>query len=744
MVRVEIENVNSLRASIVPATLLLALLGLSLYLLNSATQNPDRFDELYPTLLVISGAELVILIIMIGANLARLIRQYRNRATGSRLSVRLIVMFVILSMAPVLVVYYFSVVFLSRGIDNWFDVRVDSALDSAIKLSRASLDERKRERLKTAQRLASELAAIPNTQTPFMLDYLREQTDADELTLLTLSGRIIASSSINPTIIIPNQPHSSILQQLRQGHSYVGVDPMRDGELYIRVVVPVSQPDQTLDQRVLHGLFPVATRISDLALAVQTGYAQYEELSYMREPLKFSFILTLSLVLLLTLFSAFWAAFHSARRLVAPIALLAVGTRMVSAGEYGKRLPLPFTSKDELGVLVNSFNDMTQKIAEARDEAAQSQHRAEEQQAYLEAVLGRLSSGVLVLDQTYNLRIVNAAANQILDFDLGQFTRLNIDEISERYPLFSHFANAVTSHLKAGDKEWREEVTFFGATGRQVLMCRGTQLLGEGHMTDHVIVFDDITALIQAQRDSAWGEVARRLAHEIKNPLTPIQLSAERLRHKYLATMEPQDATVLDRATHTIVQQVEVMKEMVKAFSDYARSPKLKLKKIDLNRLIEEVLDLYGTNDAQTPISMQLEPKLPLLEADSGRLRQLLLNLITNALELRDDDRPVNVTVATKVVSMEGVYLLELSVSDDGPGIPTPLLGRLFEPYVTTKPKGSGLGLAIVKKIVEEHGGAIRAANNSHAGACFSIHFPLEATTAEPTTTIVKEGKTNE
>jgi PAS domain S-box-containing protein len=368
---------------------------------------------------------------------------------------------------------------------------------------------------------------------------------------------------------------------------------------------------------------------------------------------------------------------------------------------------------------------MTKKIAQSRDEAANSQQRAERQKAYLEAVLGRLSSGVLVLDKKQIIRTANKAASQIFGFALNEGLGKSIHEISEDNRLFNHFVDVILPHLQEDLSEWRDEITFFGASGRQVLMCRGASLLGEGDLAGYVIVFDDITALIQVQHDAAWGEVARRLAHEIKNPLTPIQLSAERLRHKYLTTMPPADAELLNRATNTIVQQVETMKEMVKAFSDYARSPKLKLQTLDLNALIEEVWDLYREDGGRIAFHLHLQRKMPLINADVGRMRQLLNNLIKNAIEAIPNGQKGEIGITTQVEHERDCQMLELRVEDNGPGFPNELVGRIFEPYVTSKPKGSGLGLAIVKKIVEEHSGVIFAENRREGGACVVIRLPV-------------------
>ncbi len=706
-----------------PVLLLLVLLLASLYLMSGATHNSALFSRLYSVLLGINALAIVLLVTLIGKHMYRLVRQYRQHVAGSRLTARLVIMFIVLAVTPVSVVYYFSLDFLQRGIDSWFDVRVEKALDDSLELSRTSLDVRMRELLRQTRQMTPELANTPDSMAALALNDIRTDSDATELTLFSANGRIIASSGTDTSSIVPARPDDATMLQLRQGSDYVGLDPIRDSGLHVRVAVRVPSPNPVGEARVLQALYPVTERMNTLANSVQAAYAQYKELAYLRKPLKYSFILTLSLVLLLSLLTAVWAAFFSARRLVAPITDLAEGTRAVAAGNYDKRLPLP--GKDELGFLVRSFNEMTHKIALARDAAARSQEQAEAQHAYLEAVLVRLSSGVLTIDRDRVLHTSNRAADQILGVELGEFVGRSLDEVRSEHPHTRHFIDAITPHVSDGEQEWRDEIILFGAGGRQVLMCRGTRLPDvAGIRAGHVLVFDDITALIQAQRDAAWGEVARRLAHEIKNPLTPIQLSAERLRHKYLGKMNAKDADVLDRSTHTIVQQVEAMKEMVKAFSDYARMPQLDLEPIDLNAVINEVLDLYR-GDRAVKYLVNLDAKMPRVEGDIGRLRQLLHNLIKNALEAMESRGDARLSVTTRCMEEASCRFVEIRVQDNGPGIPSEMLGQLFEPYVTTKPKGTGLGLAIVKKIVEEHGGLLWAENPNTGGALVVIRLPV-------------------
>jgi len=743
---VDIAKLRRLGSGAIPVALLSILVLSSLYLMSAATQNSEQFGRLYLLLLVVNLFGLVTLLVLITSNLLRLRRQYRNRATGSRLTVRLMLMFVLLALAPVSLVYYFSLGFIQRGIDSWFDVRVERTLEDALELSRASLETRSRELMKRTEQMGKKLQLEDDPSMPRLLDELRMSGSASELTLFMGGGHVVASSSVNPVEIVPDLPSESVIRQVRQsGSAYVSLDPLINDGLYVRVVTMIPAATPLVDVRFLQALYPISDRVSVLASSVESAYTQYQQLLLLRDPLKNSFILMLSLVLLLGVLMAVWLAFFSSRRLVTPIRVLAIGTRAVAAGDYTKRLPMH--SADELGFLVESFNDMTRKIAQAQAAARSSQQQAEQERAYLWAVLARLSSGVLTLDAHRTIYTVNVAAGNILGVESKACIGYELDEIVQRYEYLKNFANAITPHLgessrdakDAGKGDWREEVIIYGAMGRQVLMCGGAALPGDG---GYVIVFDDITNLVQVQRDAAWGEVARRLAHEIKNPLTPIQLSAERLRHKYLDTMPPEDAVVLDKSTHTIVQQVEVMKKMVQAFSEYARTPKLELCPLALNPLIEEVLDLYRNHHAGMMINTSLQHGLPLVSVDTGRMRQLLHNLIKNAQEAMMGGKGV-IELATREINERGVSMVELRVSDSGPGIPEELLENIFEPYVTAKPKGSGLGLAIVKKIVEEHSGVIWV-ENLEQGACMTIRLPvIPDNPAEMTASVGKEAVTD-
>jgi nitrogen fixation/metabolism regulation signal transduction histidine kinase len=472
----------------------------------------------------------------------------------------------------------------------------------------------------------------------------------------------------------------------------------------------------------MQAIFPTSARISELSGRLEAAYNRYAELSYLRKSLKLSFSLTLSLVLLFGLMAALIAAFHTARRLVAPVADIARGTRAIADGDYEQQLPLP-RHDDELAFLVSSFNAMTRRIAQARDAAERSQEAVETQRNYLETVLGRLSSGVVTFDGDGRMRTTNPAALQILTLEPADGESRTLEEIERDLPWLTPWTDTVRRHIVAGN-DWRAEVTLFRGDGRQTLMCRGSALpLPALQQRGHVVVFDDITTLITAQRDAAWAEVARRLAHEIKNPLTPIQLSAERLRHKLLAKAPELDARIIDRATRTIIQQVEAMKSMVNDFSDYARSPRMKPEPVELDRLIQEVLDLYRSAGA-TALQTRLGAPGAVVRGDPLRLRQVIHNLVKNAQEALEGVDGGRVEVSTELGDGPESQHIELRVVDNGSGFDEALMPRLFEPYVTTKAKGTGLGLAIVKKIIEEHGGIIGAENTGH-GALISVRLPV-------------------
>ena len=709
------------------ATLTLLGLGMlvsALLFLASTVENADRFGEIYNWIFLLNLAGASILMVLIVSNLVRLVREYRSQVPGSRLASRMVAIFVGLAVLPLGLVYYFSVQFISRGIDTWFDVNVEAGLGDALDLSRATLESRMREHMEATRQIASTLRGRDDFDLAMRLETLRRNAGAIELTVVGQSARIIALSSERSLAQLPLSPTEEVMLQIRQGRPFVSLDPVRDG-FVVRTAIAIPGGNPLDEQRLLYALFPVPERVGQLANSVQEAYAQYRELSFLRGPFTRSLTLTLTLVLLLSLLMAVWGAFFFARKLTAPIQTLVAGTRAVAKGDFDKRLPMP--ARDEMGFLVHSFNDMMTRLAAARELARQSQQAVESQRAYLAVILGRLSTGVVSLERDWRIKTANEAAGAILGVDLEGAIGRPLAEVAADRPLLQQFIDVGREHIRAGEFEWREQIVLRNEVGRRVLMCACSGLPGEdGEPDGFVVVFDDITALLQAQRDAAWGEVARRLAHEIKNPLTPIQLSAERLRRRFLPQMSDDDSVVLERATRTIVQQVEAMKEMVNAFSDYARAPDMEITRVDLNQLVAEVADLYRVREIPVSVQLSLDPGVVEIEADSGRVRQILHNLIRNAVEALEgqDDAVVRITTrGTDEFDLRAVFIM---VEDNGPGIPPESVDRIFDPYVTSKPKGTGLGLAIVKKLVEEHGGWVEASNRAEGGVRVTIALPAD------------------
>jgi nitrogen fixation/metabolism regulation signal transduction histidine kinase len=691
-------------------------------LLAKSTQNSGEFARLQWWIVMLNACAALVLTVLVARKVWRLVRDYRAHVPGSRLTARTVGIFGALVIAPLLIVYLSSLEFLNRGIDSWFTVEVKQGLNDAVVLSRAALDLRMREYSQRTQALAHELTAASPVAVQTRLDAERRAGDALEIALFGARGRIVAASLENPLDALPAQPPPDLVRQVAQHLPYVSLEPQAGGRYLIRTGAPLGE-SASHDPRFVVAIYPVPAQLAALSEAVQGTYSQYGNLAAMREPLKYSFSLTLTLVLLLAMLAAIYGAIFSAQRLVRPVQDLIEGTRAVGKGDFATRLRLP--SRDEMGFLVHSFNDMTKRLRRARAEAQSSQEAVERERERLAIILARLSTGVLAIDRHMTVRMANQAAGAILGTELAAATGRPLPELAAGNERLGQFVGALAVRFAAGREEWREQLDLDGTTGRRALMCACTPLPGEDRDMGFVIVFDDITTLLAAQRDAAWGEVARRLAHEIKNPLTPIQLSAERLRRRLLAGMSEQDAEILERGTRTIVQQVETMQQMVNAFTEYARAPEMQVTRFSLNQLITEVADLYRPQAPRTRIHLELDPRLEWIEADRGRVRQILNNLVTNALEALDGVAQPALEIATRLDSSGESEYASVTVSDNGPGFQRELLGRVFDPYVTSKPKGTGLGLAIVKKIVEEHGGRIDADNRPEGGARVRVVLPV-------------------
>ncbi len=732
-------------------TLLVAAAALwivGLLLFSQVTENSDDFARWTNWIFLINAVGIIVLVSLIAGNLFRLIRDHRRQVPGSRLETRVVTLLSVLAIAPLVVVYSFSVEFINRGIDEWFNVDVEQGLGNAIELSQTALDLQTRDSVAALEAMARVLnSGEGRNDLATEVGRLQRERGARELTIFGPNNQIVATSAEDPEAAVPPPPSEEMLLRFRQpavdsslaaagvpqrsddlvlagrpGEPYVNLEPTADGSFQITTAVTLDPQLGTGETQILRAVFPVPPRFSELANSVEGSFNQFTGLDFQRTALKYGFTLTLSLVLLIALLASVYGAFYSARRLIGPIQQLMQGTQAVARGDLDTRLPA--APHDEIGFLVNSFNDMTRRLATARQEARTSEQLVDSERQKLAVILARLSTGVVSLEPDMRIRTANGAASAIFGADLESHIGESLEELSETRPQLAQFLTVARAHTERHETEWREQIVLRDDAGRRVLMCTCTELPAEESTPGgFVVVFDDVTELLQAQRDAAWGEVARRLAHEIKNPLTPIQLSAERLRRRYLDA-ETGKLDLLDRSTHTIIQQVEAMKDMVNAFSEYARAPVMELSFVDINELIGEVAELYRHQEKPVAIEIASEPKLPRIEADIGRMRQVLHNLMRNALEATENRTDAHIDIATRFIAADARESVEIVVTDNGPGFSADIVDRAFEPYVTSKAKGTGLGLAIVKKLIEEHGGQIRAGNGEHGGARIVILLP--------------------
>jgi PAS domain S-box-containing protein len=705
--------------------LLLVGLLVSLFLTSRALESGSVLGDNFLVLLLVDLVALLGLAAAILTNIARLVGARRREALGVRLTTRLLLMFITLALVPAGILFLFSMQFIQRSVESWFHVEVEQALDEALGMAQLYLDERRGEVLAEGRALARGLAQGSDTPPQLLLTEMRREHDLHEAVLFTATGTLVASSSAEPTAALPRAPGRQELLQVAGGQPSTLLVPDRQtGSWRIRAYVPVPRPGG--ESRVLRVVDTVPPEVAARSRAIQEATGTYKRLQLERGPLKTSFLLTLTLVLVLTVFVAVWLSFRLADRFTAPIRDLARGTRAVARGEYGRQVAVP--SHDELGVLVRSFNAMTRRLASAQEEIRSSHAEVQARRAYLETILDSLTSGVVTLSADGTVDTANPAAREILALPEGAITGRGLGAVARQHrhvqPLFDLYLR-IKARLQTGITE---QVELAGTRrGTVTLLVRGAPLRPgeEAEVSGFVLVFDDITELSRAQRASAWGEVARRIAHEIKNPLTPIQLSAERLRRKYLDRLGA-EGEALDRATATIIQQVESLRDMVNAFSEYARQPATRPEPQDLNALVSQAAALYREQEAGARIERDLAADLPPALVDASRLTQVLGNLIQNAqvaLEGRDEPRTIRIRTGA-----EGASVF-LEVADNGPGFPADLLDRIFDPYVTTKSHGSGLGLAIVRKIVEEHGGRIEAENPPEGGARVRIELPAAGPT---------------
>ena len=700
-----------------------SLSAIGLFLLATATENTALFARGYDTLLVINVALVAVLMAIVGWQLWRLRRNYSRGVFGSRLGARLVLLFALVAVLPGALVYAVSVQFLGRSIESWFDVRVDRALEGGLALGRNALDYLIRETTNRATQIADQVADPPGP-VAVALSRATEQAGVTEAALFNASGGVLAVAGAGSGPVSPEPPPPQALRRARLQQPTSSIDQQAGGGIRLRVVVPVNSADRREPLKLLQVIEPVPRGLAQEIEKAEAGFRDYQEISYSRGALKRLYALTLTLTLLLALTTALGLAVVLSERFSAPLGLLAAGTRAVAQGDFTRRQPV--TSRDELGILTESFNAMTAQLADANARNEESRRAIETTRAYLESILGNLSSGVLAFDDRTRLRTANPSASVILQQPLAELSGLALAEWGRKLPALAPLAELVAEGFRgAREGQWQREAQVGVASLSRTLLMRGSRLPGTPH--GYVLVFDDVSELVQAQRDAAWAEVARRLAHEIKNPLTQIQLSAERVAMKLGNKLDGADADALRRGTQTIVSQVTAMKHMVDDFAIYARSPRPgQMQSVDLVGLLQDVLALYDSLAPHVALSL---PDMPLhIQGEPTRLRQVFHNLISNAVDAQADVAHPRIAIALADTQGEAT----LTVEDGGPGFAEDVLARAFEPYVTTKSKGTGLGLAIVKKIVDEHGGRIAIGNAPGGGARVTIAFPHRATGVKP------------
>jgi nitrogen fixation/metabolism regulation signal transduction histidine kinase len=697
--------------------LLLLVGAVMLYLLSTASSNTPMFAGSLPMVVYMGVALVLALMAVVGYQLLALRRRLRAGLFGSKLALRMVLLFALVAVLPGALVYAVSVQFLVRSIDTWFDVRVDNALEAGLRLGRTTLENTLKELTRKSEGIAISLSDASAVRTVAAINAMREQAGVQEIAVFNSDRTLLAFSAGEGSGLTPTNLPGAVARQVRLQQPYQRVEFNEPAGLRLRVVVPINRLSG--ETALLQVVQAVPSELARDAESVQTMSQEYQELAFSRDGLKRLYGLSLTLSLLFALLSALLLAILFSERLAAPLGILAAGTRAVAQGDFTQRHPV--RSHDELGILTESFNAMTIQLAEARAQLLRNQDQLESAKAYLESLMAKLTTGVLSFDSERRLRSANPSAVQILGADLQPLMGVALGNWARLVGELADISAAILDGIESGGEgSWEKQIEL--AAGAKVLLVRGSALQA-GAQGGFVVVFDDITRLLQAQRYAAWGEVARRLAHEIKNPLTPIQLSAERLEHRLSDKLQPSEADMLTRSTRTIIQQVAQLKGMVDAFSQYARSPEMRVQPLDLNVLVREVLALY---EAHSPlISVALQDGLPLIAGDPARLRQVIHNLLQNAEQAVAERSAPLIAVRTRLEA-DGVHLI---VTDNGPGFAQEILARATEPYVTTKPRGTGLGLAIVRKILEEHGGRVEIANGRTGGAEVNVLLPVSERT---------------
>jgi len=732
---------------VISAAVVLGLGLVLLFLLTQATDNRALYERNYRQLFGLNVVVAALLMGVITWLSVRLVLRLRQGKFGSRLLLKIAATFALVGFVPGILIYSVSYQFVSRSIESWFDVKVEGALDAGLSLGRTTLDTLANDLGQKTRVASAQINDLPDASVGLALDRMKDQLGADDVILWNTAGQALASAGESRFKINPDRPSPAQLRLIKTQNVVTSIDGLEDADTQVTakariralVLVAPSGLGLLIEPRILQVTKALPPTLVSNALAVEVAYREYQERALGRDGLRSMYIGTLTLSLFLAVFGAVLLAVLLGNQLARPLLMLAEGVRDVAAGDLSPKRTLQ--GRDELGGLTRSFAVMTQQLSDARAAVGRSMLQVHTSRANLQTILDNLTAGVIVLTDQGLIKSSNPGATRILRVPMAAWEGRALSDIEGLAEFAKHvqreFDGFLGERSQHGLDHWQQSfelhataispaVQLSDDTLQHItLLARGAVLPNNGRL----LVFDDISEIVSAQRAQAWGEVARRLAHEIKNPLTPIQLSAERLEMKLSGKLQDPEQAILNKSVKTIVDQVDAMKRLVNEFRDYARLPVADLKPLDLNALVQDVLQLYGSENAAVPVAAELDAACPTIQGDAQQLRQVVHNLLQNAQDATADQAHPLVSIATQWVPSSG--RVRLVVRDNGTGFPPKILNRAFEPYVTTKSRGTGLGLAVVKKIADEHSARIDLKNRGLEGRVIGAQVSLSFQVAE-------------
>jgi len=698
-------------------------LGFLILLAQSLSNTSLVSNDTFVILLGISIAFVISLFLLITFQVFKLLQSVKKEITGSKLTLRLVISFGMMVLIPVLIVYLVSVNFLTKSIESWFDVRVESALEGGLTLGQKTIDILIDDIELKGKSIAYAIANQPYEKREDILIDLREKFSISRAVLYKIDGTISAISENNLTI----SSSTITLEDIeRSQNGYFGrIEESENNSLVLKAYIPIFYNDKNQKTELIRSneilmlSQPIPESIANIAISVESVFEEYQQLRYSRNSLKIIYTLTLTIVLMLAILTSVAISFVISRRFTRPLSLLSEATNLIAKGNYKKIIPE--IGKDELGTLVKSFNSMTYQLDSATKNSRKNRKRLEDARAFLDATLTNLASSIVVIDRKKRIKFYNKSAEKLLSFKKSNMIGENLMFAIKNIDKFDRVIKFIDEAQVRKNKPLAvsQEINFGSENEEKTIILKLSALL-ESSGVSYILVLEDITTIAKAQRQIAWGEIARRLAHEIKNPLTPIQLSAERLHNKIKDKLNVNDRNLLNKSTNTIIKQVDALKLMVNEFSEYARSPKVVKKTINIIELIDEISYLYSDQNFQ--IIKKYPKKIKTLKVDENKLRQVFINIFDNSKAALQNINKPKINIAIKFEKKS----IRIKFEDNGIGIPKEIIEKIFEPYVTSKKNGTGLGLAIVYKIIEEHNGVIEIINKKPSGVSILITLPTE------------------